>query len=74
MNITKFFRRCSWLAHLLPPLQDYVYLDYRNVVLLQINVFGRNINETTQARYLIKVTVRPSFTRLRVIRQINRVH
>ena len=31
-------------------------LDIRNVILFQINVLGRNIKETTLARYLIKVT------------------
>ena len=37
-------------------------------------VFGRNIKEFTLARYFIKVTGRPSFTRLRVINTITRVH
>ena len=45
-----------------------------NVILFQIKVFGGNIKETTPARYFIKVTARPSFPRLRVIRQINRIH
>ena len=49
-------------------------LDAGNVVLLQIKVFGRNIKETGLTRYFMKVTVRPSFTQLRAIRQINRVH
>ena len=48
--------------------------DAGNVILFQIKVFGRNIKETTLARYFIKVTTRPSFTLLSVIRQINRVH
>ena len=39
-----------------------------------IKVFGRNIKETKVARYFIKVTARPSFTRLGVIRRINRIH
>ena len=38
--------------------------DSRNTILFQIKVFGRNIKETTLARYFIKVTGRPSFTRL----------
>ena len=46
----------------------------RNVILFQIKVNTRNIKETTLARYFIKVTARPSFTRFRVIRLINRVH
>ena len=46
----------------------------RNVILFQIKVNARNIKETTLARYFIKVTARPSFTRLRVIKPINRVH
>ena len=45
-------------------------LDSR-MFLFQIKVFGRNIRETTQPRYFIKVTACPSFTQLRVIRQIN---
>ena len=48
--------------------------DSRNVILFQIKVFGRYIKETTLIRYFIKVTARPSFTRLKVIRWINRVH
>ena len=47
--------------------------DAGNVILLQTKVFARNINETTLARYFMKVTACPSFTRLRVIRRINRV-
>ena len=43
-------------------------------ILFQIEVTTRNIKETTLARYFIKVTARPSFTQLRVIRPINRVH
>ena len=45
--------------------------DIQNVALFQTKVFGRNIKETTLARYFIKVTVRPSFTRSRVTMQIN---
>ena len=45
-----------------------------NVILFQIKVFAGNIKETTLAKYFIKVTARPSLTRLRVIRRINRVH
>ena len=45
-----------------------------NVILFQIEVNTRNIKETTLARYFIKVTARPSFMRLRVVRPINRVH
>ena len=44
-----------------------------NVILFQIKVFTRNVKETALARYFIKVTARPSFARLRVIRQINKV-
>ena len=46
----------------------------RNVILFQIKVNTINIKKTTLARYFTKVTARPSFTRLRVIRPINRVH
>ena len=42
--------------------------------LFQIKVFARTIKETTLARYFIRVTTRPSFKRLRVIKRINRVH
>ena len=48
--------------------------DIRNMILFQMKGFGRNINETTLARYFIKVTARPSFKQLRVIRQRDRVH
>ena len=41
-----------------------------NVILFKIKVFSRNIKETTLARYFIKVTARPSLTRLRVISRI----
>ena len=40
------------------------------MILFQIEVFGRNIKETMLVRYLIKVTVRHSITRLKVTRQI----
>ena len=48
--------------------------DIRNMILFQMKGFGRNIKETTLARYFIKVTARPSFKQLRVIRQRDRVH
>ena len=48
--------------------------DARDVILFQIKTFGRNMKETTLARYYIKVTTRSSFTRLRVIRRINGIH
>ena len=38
----------------------------RNVILFQMKVNTRNIEETTLERYFIKVTARPSFMRLRV--------
>ena len=44
-----------------------------NLIFFQIKVFGRNITDTSLARYFIKVTARPSFIQLRVIRRINRV-
>ena len=49
-------------------------LDAGNVVLFHVKFFGRNIKETTLARYFIKVTSRLSFTRLRVIKQKNKIH
>ena len=48
--------------------------DSWNVILFQINVFGKNIKETMLAKCFRRVTACPSFTQLRVIRQINRVH
>ena len=39
-----------------------------NVILFEIKVNVRNIKETTLARYVIKVTARPSYTRLRLIK------
>ena len=51
----------------------FTKFDSQRVILFQIKVFGRIIKQTTLARYLIKVTVRPSFTQLRVIRRINRI-
>ena len=45
-----------------------------NVILFQIKLNARNIKETTLAKHFIKVTACPSFTRLRVIKRINRVH
>ena len=48
--------------------------DSRNVILFQIKRFDRNFKETTLASYFMNVTARPSLKRLRVIRQINRVH
>ena len=48
--------------------------DSGNMVVFQMKVFGRNTKETTLAGYFIKVTTHPSFTRLRVIRRINRVY
>ena len=48
--------------------------DPGDVILFQIKVFARNIKETMPANYFIKITAHPSFTQVRVIRQINRVH
>ena len=48
--------------------------DGGGVTLFQVKDFGWNIEETTLVSYFIKVTTGPSFTPLRVIRQINRVH
>ena len=48
--------------------------DSGNVIFFQIKVFGRNIKETTLPRCFVKVTARPSFTQLRVIRRKNRIH
>ena len=45
-----------------------------NVILFEIKASGRNVKETTVARYFIKVAARPGFTQLRVMMGINRVH
>ena len=45
-----------------------------NVISFQIKVNARNIKEPRLARYFIKVTARPSFTQLRDIKRIYRVH
>ena len=42
--------------------------DAGNVILFQIKVFGRNMKETTLARFFKKVTARTSFTQLGYIR------
>ena len=52
----------------------FTKFDNRNVILFQIKVSGRNIKETTLARYFIKVTARQSFTRLSVIKRKNRIY
>ena len=52
----------------------FTKFDNQNVILFQIKVTGRNIKETTLARYFIKVTARRSFTRLSVIRRKNRIY
>ena len=53
----------------------FIEFEAGNGILFQIKVFGRNIKETTLARCFINVTARPSFTRLRVIKQYqNREH
>ena len=48
--------------------------DSNSAILFQIKVFSKNIKETTLASYFTKVTVCPSFTRLKLINQTNRVH
>ena len=61
------------LAHLPIALENQQF-DASNVILFQIKVFSKNIKETTLVSYFTKVTARSSFTRLRVIKRINRVH
>ena len=72
-NIEYFFGY-NLLSSLTTSSSRFSEFDIRNVILFQIKVFGRNIKETTLARCFIKVTARPSFTRLGVISRINRVH
>ena len=75
-NIDKFFWRYSSFSIITSSTSSAKFskLDSQKVILFQIKVFGRNIEETTQERYPLKVTARPSFTRLKFIRRINRVH
>ena len=42
--------------------------DAINAILFKIYVFDKNIKETALASYFTKVTARPSFMRLRVIK------
>ena len=51
----------------------FIEFDTGNVILFQVKVFGRNIKEITLGKYFIKVTARPSFSSLRVLRRINPV-
>ena len=51
-----------------------IELDVSNNILFQIKFFGQKIKRTMMAMNLLKVTLHYSFTRLRVIRQINRIH
>ena len=41
---------------------EFSEFDSRNMILLQIKVFGRNIKETTLATYSLKLTARSTFT------------
>ena len=66
LNIGKCFRRMLFVS----PFTTFDF-DIRNVIFFEIKVFSRNIKKTTLERGFIKVT---SFTRLRVIRRINRVY
>ena len=43
-------------------------------ILFQVKVFGEKIKKTTLANYFTKVTARPTFTWLRVIKQVKRVY
>ena len=53
---------------------SFSVFDAGNTILFRIKVFSGKINGTTLAKYLIKITVCSSFTRLRIIGQINRIH
>ena len=68
-NISNFFYGYSSEAHFPTNSAKITKFDAGNLILLQIKVFTRNIKETT-----LKVTAFPSFTQLRVIRRVNRVH
>ena len=48
--------------------------DAENVILFQIEDFGRNVKDTPFARYFIKVAAHPSFKWLIRIKWRNRIH
>ena len=52
-------------------LWKFSRFDASNAILFQTNVFCKNIKKTTLASYFTNVTVRPSFTRLGVIKRVN---
>ena len=51
-----------------------IFHQVGKLILFQTKDFAKNIKETTLAKYFIKITARPSFRQLRVMRQINRVY
>ena len=63
MNFGKYFFEIVFISSLTTNSERFREFDARNTILLQIKVSGGKIKETTQARYLIKVIPRPSFTR-----------
>ena len=71
-NIVNFFGDTLFVSLFTPSYARFPEFDSWNLILLQIKVFG--IKESTLRRYFLKATARPGFTRLRVIRQTNRVH
>ena len=62
-----------FIYHVTTSSGKFSKFDAGDVILFEIKVFSRNMKEATLARCFIKVTVRPSFTRLKVIKRINEI-
>ena len=73
-NIGKFFLKNLFISSFTTSPARFSDYDVTNLILLEIHVYGRNIKETALARYSIKVTARPSFAQLGIIKRINRVY
>ena len=73
-EILVFFLEILFISSFTTSSARFSEFDAGNDILFQIKVLARNIKETMLANYFIKVTPWPSFTRLRVIKRINRVH
>ena len=78
MNIVKYFRRkfpfftSVFLFSSTTRSGGFSKFDAGKSISFHIKVFGRNIKETTQARYSVKVTAHSSFTCLRITRERNK--
>lgn len=73
-NVVNCFQRKFSLVHFPPVLGTFNEFDAGKMILLQTNNYGGYINETTLGMYMTKITAPSIFTRLKIIRQINRIH